>query len=116
MPSSHKTKIVEAAKEILKFHGYFIDNLWYTDDVYFICEQHDLPRLTNTEAMAVFGVANDEFDGETSISWPQLEKARRSYLNRREMLARMRLDPTPRKPPNSDFLPLPMTGAPTTSI
>lgn len=94
MAPSHKTKIVEAAKEILKFHGYFIDNLWHVDDIHFICEQHDLLRLTNSEAMAVFELANESFDGETGISWPQLEKAVRNYHDRRETLARMCLNPS----------------------
>ena len=86
MTSSHKTKIVEAAREILKFHGYFMDNLWHVDDVHFICEQQSLPKLSNSEAMAVFELANEHFDGEAGISWPQLEKALRAYLERREMV------------------------------
>lgn len=90
MTSSHKAKIVEAAKEILKFHGYFMDNLWHVDDIHFICEQHNLQKLSNSEAMAVFELANDNFDGETGISWPQLEKAVRAYLDHREMVTLLR--------------------------
>jgi hypothetical protein len=73
--NSDSSKIVDAAREVLKAFGYFIDNLWHVDDVHFICEQQQLPRITNEEAMQVFIIASQQFDGETGISWPQLEKA-----------------------------------------
>lgn len=83
MSVAHREKIIEAAKEILKFHGYFIGILWHTDDVHFICEQNDLPAISNSEAMKVFDIAAQLYDGEVGLSWPQLENALRHYLNER---------------------------------
>ena len=80
------TKIIEAARELLKVFGYFVDNLWHVDDVHFICEQLGLKKLTDEEAMKVFIIANDHFDGETGISWPQLEAALHMYIKREEAL------------------------------
>jgi len=81
-------KIVEAARKVLRSHGYFVDNLWHTDDVRLICEQQLLPQLTDAEAMEVFAIANQQFDGETGISWPQLEKAVQLYHQRYRPLRR----------------------------
>lgn len=83
------TKFIAAAKEVLKAGGYFVDNLWHVDDVHFICDQHGLPRIEDDEAHEVFNIANQQFDGENGISWPQLEKALRIYLHRKTTLASM---------------------------
>ncbi|MEZ5691541.1 MAG: hypothetical protein R3D71_07745 [Rickettsiales bacterium] len=80
-------KAVETARELLKVNGYFVDNLWHVDDIHFICEQKNLPSLTNREAMEVFMIANEQFDGETGFSWPKLEKAIDTYFRRKELLA-----------------------------
>jgi hypothetical protein len=77
------TKVIEATRELLKAFGYFVDNLWHVDDVHFICEQQSLTRITDSEAMEVFHIARIQFDGETGISWPQLERALRTYLQRK---------------------------------
>lgn len=82
-------KIVEAARDVLKASGYFVDNLWHVQDVHFICEQFHLPELTDQEAMEVFRIANDQFDGEAGLSWPQLEKALFVYLKRKAVLKGM---------------------------
>ena len=37
--NAQSIKIIEAARELLKTAGYFVDNLWHTDDVHFICEE-----------------------------------------------------------------------------
>src|SRR5581483_8265474 len=78
--SKYAAKIVEAARELLKSYGYFIDVLWHVDDVHLLCEQQNLPKITDAEAMEVFAIAARDFDGETGISWPQLEHALRMYL------------------------------------
>jgi len=83
----HATKIIEAARELLKAYGYFVDNLWHVRDVHFICEQQELPKIADDEAMEVFVIANQQFDGETGISWPQLEAALRMYLQRKMALS-----------------------------
>jgi len=80
------TKVIDATRDLLKAFGYFVDNLWHIDDVHFICEQQQLPKLTDQEAMEVFIIANQQFDGETGISWPQLEQSVHIYLKRREAL------------------------------
>jgi len=77
-------KLVEAARELLKSHGYFVDNLWHVDDIHFICEEKNLPILSDDEAMEVFTIANEQFDGEFGISWPQLEKAVENYVKRKQ--------------------------------
>lgn len=76
-------KIIEAARELLSSFGYYVANLWHIDDVHFICEQNQLPKLTDEEARDVFKIANEQFDGETGLSWPQLEKAVYTHLRRR---------------------------------
>ena len=82
-------KIVEAARDLLKANGYFVDNLWHVQDVRFICEQYYLPELTDEEAMGVFTIANEQFDGESGISWPQLEKAIFVFMKRKALLRGM---------------------------
>jgi hypothetical protein len=79
-------KAVEFARELLKAHGYFVDNLWHVDDIHFICEQNSLPNLTHKEAMEVFTIANEQFDGQTGLCWPQLESAVNSYFRRKTLL------------------------------
>lgn len=78
----HITKVIEATRELLKAFGYFADNLWHVDDVHFICEQQGFSRISDEQAMEVFRIAKLQFDGETGISWPQLERALRTYLQR----------------------------------
>lgn len=82
-------RLVENARSVLRSHGYFVDNLWHVDDIHFISEQQQLPSLTHQEAMQIFAIANEEFDGEVGLSWPQLENALRLYLKRRVLLAEM---------------------------
>lgn len=84
--------IVDAAKALLKSAGYCMDNLWHVDDVHFICEQQNLPKVSDTEAMEVFAIATNQFDGEIGLSWPQLEKALRAYLQRKTILKRVNED------------------------
>lgn len=79
--------IITATRALLKSFGYFVDNLWHVSDVHFICEQQGLPKISDEEAMGVFTIAGDQFDGETGISWPQLEAALRIYLKRKTLLA-----------------------------
>lgn len=88
--NSYSTRMIEAARGLLKSCGYFVDNLWHIDDVHFICEQLELPAIDDDEAMEVFTIANYHFDGETGICWPQLEKALRLYLQRKAALKMMR--------------------------
>jgi len=83
------TKVIEATRELLRTFGYFTDNLWHIDDIHFICEQKDLPKIDDEEAMEIFAIANQQFDGETGISWPQLEKAINTYLQRKALLRSM---------------------------
>lgn len=83
------TQLVDAARELLKQAGYFMDNLWHVDDVHFICEQLNLEKLDDNEAKQVFAIALEHFDGETGLSWPQLEKAVQLYLQRKSVLLAM---------------------------
>ena len=80
------TKIVEVAKQFLTSYGYFVDNLWHVDDVHFICKQLELPTIDNDEAMEVFTIANQQFDGEAGISWPKLEEALKFFLRHKRRL------------------------------
>lgn len=84
--SVNHTRLVDAAKELLKSSGYFVDNLWHADDVRLLCEQQGMERLSDMEAMEVFTIANDQFDGETGISWPQLERALSVFVQRKELM------------------------------
>jgi hypothetical protein len=87
--NSHSNKIIEVAKELLRQFGYFVDNLWHVDDVHFICDQKELPRISDAEAMEVFVIAKEQFDGEHGISWPQLDKALRIYMHQKNVLVSM---------------------------
>lgn len=80
-------KTIENARELLKAYGYFVDNLWHVDDIHFICEQKNLPALTNNEAMEVFIIANEQFEGETGLCWSQLENAVNCYFRRKALLS-----------------------------
>lgn len=80
-------EVLETSRELLKIYGYFVDNLWHVDDIHFICEQKNLPKITNKEAMEVFEIANEQFDGETGIGWPQLENALNIFLRRKKLLS-----------------------------
>ena len=75
-------KIVEAARELLSSFGYFVGNLWHVDDIHFIAEQNAWPPISDAEAHEVFAIANEQFDGEIGLSWPQLEKALRGFYQR----------------------------------
>lgn len=81
------TKIIEVARELLKSQGYFVDNLWHVEDIHFICEQSGIPQLNEEDAMEVFRIACEQFDGETGLSWPKLEKALHTFLHRKAILA-----------------------------
>ncbi len=83
---NRNTQVLESAREILKAYGYFIDNLWHVDDIHFLCEQKGLAKISHSEAMEVFIIVSEQFDGDVGISWPQLEKALVHYLRRRELL------------------------------
>lgn len=76
-------KIVDAAKELLSSFGYCVTHLWHIDDVHFICEQHEIPKLSDTEAREVFDIAIEQFDGECGLCWPQLEKAVFTHMRRK---------------------------------
>jgi len=84
---AHSGTIIEAAKELLKEFGYFVDSLWHVKDVHFICEQHGLPKISDEEAMRVFAIAKEQFDGEVGISWPQLDQAVRAYVEKKTVLS-----------------------------
>jgi hypothetical protein len=85
---NHQTiKITEAAREILKVHGYCVDHLWHIEDIHFICEQNNIPMVSDEEAMMIFGIAGEQFDGEAGLCWPQLEKALFTFLHRKAMLS-----------------------------
>ena len=86
MANGNSTKMIEAARELLRNSGYFVENLWQVEDVHFICEQNDLPAISDEEAMEVFSIAHAQFDGESGLSWPQLEKAVNTYLLRKALL------------------------------
>ncbi len=85
--SVEPARLIEAAQELLKQCGYFVDNLWHVDDIHFLCEQLELTRLTEEEAMQVFAIANERFDGETGLSWPKVEEATRAFLERKQVLS-----------------------------
>lgn len=86
MPAEIAVELGEIARSILKSQGYFVDKLWHCNDIYFLCEQIGVPAITQAEAETVFAIANEQFDGEYGINWPQLEKALNTYLQRKEML------------------------------
>ena len=78
--------IIDATRALLKSFGYFVDNLCHVRDVHFICEQQGLPKISDAEAMEVFTIATEQFDGETGISWPQLEAALGIFLQKKALL------------------------------
>jgi hypothetical protein len=73
-------KFIHAAREIMRSEGYFVENLWHVDDVHFLCEQRGWPQLRHEEAMGVFVVFNELFEGDQGLTWDKLEKATQIYL------------------------------------
>lgn len=80
-------KLVEMAREILRSEGYFVDNLWHVDDVHLICDDKGYPKLSNEEAMEILKTANENFEGEFGVNWPQLERAVASYIVGNKLIA-----------------------------
>jgi hypothetical protein len=77
-------KLIEAARGLLQSAGYHVEHLWHVDDVHFIGEQLELEKIDDTEVREVFAIATQQFDGDTGLSWPQLEKALHLYHQRRK--------------------------------
>ena len=98
---SESRKIIEAARNVLKAHGFFVDNLWHAQDIHFICEQHDVPKISDEECAMVFTIANEQFDGDNGLCWPQLEKALNVFLKRKTVLANLYQDELPHTPTNA---------------
>ena len=73
-------RLVELSRDILKLQGYFVDNLWHIDDIHFLCEEKNYAILSDSEAMQVFQIAAQGFDGEFGFGWSQLEKALEKYM------------------------------------
>lgn len=84
--SIQSERVVSAARDLLKSYGFFVDNLWHRDDIRFLCEQLHYPLLADEECMAVFGIANERFDGEYGMNWPELERALKQYMHQKERL------------------------------
>lgn len=82
-------KLVESALELLRSAGYYVDKLWHADDVHFICEQLGIERLDDGQVQQVFEILSESFDGETGISWPQLEQAIQLFMQRQRALRAM---------------------------
>ena len=85
--SNTNGQLVDAARGVLRASGFFVDNLWHVDDVNFLCEQRNWPRLSEDEAKEVFLLFNALFDGETGLTWHKLEQATRTYLRENGRLA-----------------------------
>jgi len=83
---SESDKIIEVAKELLRQYGFCVEQLWHVDDVHFVCEQNNLPKISDEEAMEVFAIAKAQFDGECGISWPQLEKAVQVFVKQKSLV------------------------------
>lgn len=81
--------LVEAAKEVLRQAGYYVDTLWHSDDIRFICEQLELPSLAPHEIQEVFAIVHAQFDGDSGLSWPQLERAVQSFFLQKRTLQAM---------------------------
>jgi len=81
--------LIEAARAVLQSAGYFVDHLWHINDVHFICEQLDMEKLGEGEAAQIFAIASEQFDGETGISWPQLERAIHMFQHRKKAIKQL---------------------------
>lgn len=82
-------RFIESAKGILQSYGYFIDHLWHVDDVHFLCEQRNWPKLDHEEARAVFAIFSELYDGELGMTWAKLEQATQVYLAQSGRIAQM---------------------------
>jgi len=85
----HSTKIITTAMGLLRQFGYFVDQLWHVNDVHLICEQKNLPKISDAEAMEVFAIMGDNFDGDSGISWSALDKALHTYIERKKLISTM---------------------------
>lgn len=84
--TTEEINLVEAARHVLKAAGYYVDQLWHVDDLHFLCEQLEQDQLAPGEAEQVFNIASQHFDGESGISWPQLERALQLFRHRKQAL------------------------------
>ncbi len=80
---------IEAARNVLHAAGYFVDRLWHVNDIHFICEQLEMEKLAPDEVEQIFAIASEQFDGETGISWPQLEKALHIFQQRKKAVQQL---------------------------
>lgn len=78
--------MIDAAINVLRTAGYYTEKLWHADDVRFICEQLELPQLQRHEVETIFEIVGNLFDGETGISWPQLERAVHVFFQKKQAL------------------------------
>src|SRR4051812_3090427 len=76
--------LIQAARNVLKASGYYVDHLWHISDVHFICEQLEMPKLAEDEAVQILTLASERFDGDSGISWPQIERALQLFLQRKK--------------------------------
>lgn len=75
-----KEVLVQAARDLLRTQGYFVDRLWHAKDVEMVCDDLGLPCPNSDDVQGIFSLAADTFDGEYGICWPQLERAARTYF------------------------------------
>ena len=82
-------QFIHAAREVLRVHGFFVDNLWHVDDVHFLCEQRGWPALNHEEAKGVFAIFNEMFEGEGGLTWEKLEQSTRIFLAQQGRIKQM---------------------------
>ena len=82
-------KFIESAKDILTSYGYFMEHLWHVDDIHFLCVQRGWPTLNHEEAMSVFVIFSELYDGELGMTWAKLEQAVQVYLAQSGRIAQM---------------------------
>jgi hypothetical protein len=85
--------LISAAKGVLQSAGYYVDHLWHVSDVHFLCEQLEMEKLGEGEVEQVFAIASEQFDGETGLSWPQLERALQMFQHRKRSVKRLCVAP-----------------------
>ena len=82
--NTENINLIEAARAVLQAAGYYVDRLWHNNDVHFICEQLEMEKLGEHDIAQIFAIASEHFDGETGISWPQLERAIQIFQQRKQ--------------------------------
>jgi len=63
---------IEEAKKLLEDDGYLTMGMFHKDDIHALCDEHELPTLTDKQAKEVLQLVGSKHDAEVGINWDVL--------------------------------------------